>query len=111
MHFTIDKINSFDPGYKLSEEEFDALNKDRIVKVNLPDTKESAKSGNGEGCFAILSESDYMDYTTNKKLGEFKAILVNSSIYYPIDFGTVVPCKHNGINRPIVDFDWLQSID
>ena len=84
------------------------------VKINLPDSRESYESGNGEGCWAIIEGAAATAYEEDGRYdpetgaGLYKAILDNDSWYYPgLVHGTEVPIEMRGPSRPVVPIAWL----
>jgi hypothetical protein len=83
-------------------------------KVNLPDTEEGYRNGNGEGCWAWTDDPDVIrkwedDYTSAP--GEtFDVRLDNDSWYWHgLEHGTTVPIEMRGDKRPVVPLAWLQE--
>lgn len=107
----IDKIKErgFEYGGDLIPENLEGSN--RIVRVNLPETKSGFIRGNGEGCWAyILDDEDVEKYDKGEE--KFKVALMNHSVYYPglLAWGTIIQVIGRGDNRPVMDIDWFKEI-
>lgn len=85
----------------------------RYIKVNISADADSLKSGNGEGCFAIVSEENWLKANDDNAAGEFLFVLANDSIYYPgLVAGTVLEAEFRGEFRPVITkktYDALQE--
>lgn len=80
----------------------------QYIKINLPSNEESYKSGNGEGCWALVEEDTYKAYELDETGDGYKAILDNDSFYYPgLMAGIEIPIEMRGTNRPVVPYNWL----
>lgn len=78
------------------------------IKVNLPSNKGNYKSGNGEGCWALVDDETKEAYDNDVESGEYKAILDNDSFYYPgLLAGKEIPIEMRGEFRPVVPYQWL----
>lgn len=73
---------------------------DNNIKLNIIDS-----DGESEGIWAVISDEDKKDYDANKHDSEYSrvALLRNVSIL-GIPWGTYVPYKLQGSNRPVFDF-------
>ena len=95
---------------KISEERVVELG-DSIgyFKVNLPNTKESYHSGNGEGVWAVVEDKDIYDkYNNNELKNPFYVFIANDSIYYPyLICGSRVLVEPKGDKRPVAVWDKL----
>lgn len=79
-----------------------------LIKINLPSNEESYKSGNGEGCWALVDEQTKADHDNDKTGSGYEAILDNNSVYYTgLNAGTKVPIEMRGEYRPVVPYEWL----
>ena len=81
------------------------------IKVNFPKTKESYKSGNGEGCYVAIDDKTFKEYQKNHHGSKlYSGILLNDSLEYPRFIkGCKVYFKMCGDNRPVVDFNFLND--
>ena len=79
------------------------------IKVNLPSNEASYQSGNGEGCWALVSSAVKDIHDQENEVGTiYTAILDNTSIYYPgLDAGMQIPIELRGHYRPVVPLSWL----
>jgi hypothetical protein len=85
----------------------DKTNEANYIKVNLPDSAESYKSGHGEGVWAVVDDQTFVKHSNNENGISF-AMILNDSLYYPgIDIGFVVPIELRGDKRPVVPYDEL----
>jgi hypothetical protein len=81
-----------------------------VIKFNIPESEQSYISGNGEGCWGYIEDSEtYEKYT--KGTGEFEVILLNDCWEYPaLTYGTVCQVEGRGEDyRPVAKWDWLQE--
>lgn len=95
---------------KLTMTELDVLaKKHKLVRLNLPDTIENYKSGNGEGIFAVIPEKeDQEKYDADHSDGQFFAYSCSDSFYYPnIHCGDLILAEFRGSKRPIAVWDNL----
>ena len=91
-------------------EESVALNDSNLFKGNIPDSKDSYESGNGEGCWwTFETPKDKEVYEGDKEGTTFMAILCNDSIYYPLVYGTVIQMEVRHAFRPVVDMKWFKE--
>jgi hypothetical protein len=78
------------------------------IKVNLPDSPEAYKNGNGEGVWVLVNEDVKRAYDTDEAGTTYEGILDNDSIYYPeLMHGVVIPIEMRGNNRPVTPYEWL----
>lgn len=83
----------------------------RTVKVNIPDSEEAYRNGNGEGMWGFIRhEEDLENY--EKGQGEFEMILLNTSFYWPqLPWGTVIRAEGRGaFNRPTICREQLDKL-
>ena len=82
----------------------------RVMKFNIPEDIEGYQRGNGEGVWGYIENESALEQY-DKGIGEFSVILLNDTIYHPIlEYGIVCVVEGRGQNRPIVNWDWLQSV-
>ena len=95
----------------ISEEKY-TLNEDNYMKFNLPDSAAKFKSGNGEGVWGIpLMKCDRDTYNDNSTSGvKFNVIILNDALTYPFKWGTIIKVETRGDSRPVVNYDWLDSV-
>lgn len=78
------------------------------IKVNLPDSKDSYTTGNGEGVWVLVSERVKEIYDRDAEGGFCFGILDNDSCYWPgLNHGAAIPFEMRGANRPVVPYEWL----
>ena len=81
------------------------IEEEEYLKVNLPDSIQKWKNGNGEGCWAVpyeVEDKSIMDIKGEK----FKVVLCNDCIYYPFPFGTVIEAESRGTEfRPVLNIE------
>jgi hypothetical protein len=95
---------------KISEAQTAVTLNENLFKGNIPDSKKSARNGNGEGCWwAFESTSDKKIYDDDVNNTTFMAILCNDSVYYPLSYGSVLQLKVIPNCRPVVDMDWFKN--
>ena len=100
-------------GEAISPEAYEAISSEgsgfKYIKVNIPSTRANYENGNGEGCWALITEKDVEKYEDDNCTDAFKAVLANYSVYYDIPAGTVLPCHFNKEHRPLVSYDYLEA--
>lgn len=78
------------------------------IKVNLPGSEDSYKTGNGEGVWVLVSKQVKAAYDRDAQGGYYFGILDNDSCYWPgLDHGASIPFEMRGKNRPVVPYEWL----
>lgn len=78
------------------------------IKVNLPGSEDSYKTGNGEGVWVLVSERVKEVYDQDAEGGYYFGILDNDSCYWPgLNHGAAIPFEMRGKNRPVVPYEWL----
>lgn len=83
----------------------------KYIKINLPLTEETHRSGNGEGVWVIVDSDTLRDYDRGRIGGHYSGILDNDSIYYPgLVCGAIIPFEMRGGCRPVADFDFLSKL-
>ena len=81
------------------------------IRVNLPETHEDEATGNGEGCWALVSHEVKAAYDSNETGGDYFGILDNDSIYYPgIDHGAIILFTLRGTGRAIASRAYLRAL-
>ena len=87
------------------------LNENNYIKVNLPNTREKFRSGNGEGIWAVpYTKEDQKISDDNILRTTFKVIVLNDCIYYPFRYGVIIQVKIVNVDqRPILDKEWLDT--
>jgi hypothetical protein len=88
------------------------LVQEKYIKVNLPDSEEKFKSGNGEGIWAYpVTEADEL-ICNNGGVGEtFDVYTMNDCIMYPFTCATIIKVRNTGAEtRPVLDYDWMDNI-
>lgn len=89
----------------------DIITDERMIKVNLPDTNASFESGNGEGIWAVpLTEVDEQIYHNSKSKETFQVALLNTAIYYPFPWGSIITVETRGNNRPVLNYEWMDQV-
>lgn len=80
------------------------------IKVNLPGSEDSYKTGNGEGVWVLVSEQVKAIYDRDAEGGYYFGILDNDSCYWPgLNHGAAIPFEMRGKNRPVVPYEWLEE--
>lgn len=80
------------------------------IKVNLPDSKDSYTTGNGEGVWVLVSKQVKAAYDQDAEGGYCFGILDNDSCYWPgLNHGAAIPFEMRGKNRPVVPYEWLKE--
>ena len=80
------------------------------IKANIPASMESYRSGNGEGCYFLVTEEVKRAYDQDEDNTNYVGILANDSLYYPeLKAGAEVPLEMRGSFRPVVPYEWLQK--
>lgn len=80
------------------------------IKVNLPDSKDSYKTGNGEGVWVLVCEQAKAAYDQDAEGFFCFGILDNDSCYWPgLNHGAAIPFEMRGKNRPVVPYEWLEE--
>lgn len=78
------------------------------IKVNLPDSKDSYTTGNGEGVWVLVDEQVKAAYDQDAEGCFCFGILDNDSCYWPgLNHGAAIPFEMRGKNRPVVPYEWL----
>lgn len=78
------------------------------IKINLPGSEDSYKTGNGEGVWVLVSEQVKAIYDRDAEGGYYFGILDNDSCYWPgLNHGAAIPFEMRGKNRPVVPYEWL----
>lgn len=81
-----------------------------FIKVNLPDSEENYRTGNGEGMWVIVDDDTYEKHEADYEGRFFHGKLANNSVYYPgLTSGATVPFEMRGKHRPVVRFQWLDE--
>ena len=81
------------------------------IRVNLPATPEDEGTGNGEGCWALVTSEAKAAYDSNETGGEYFGILDNDSIFYPsIDHGAIILLSLRGPDRAIANYAYLCAL-
>ncbi len=82
------------------------------IKVNLPNTIEKFESGNGEGIWCTtLTKEDLNIYDSEEPGVEFKVVLLNHAISYPLPWGSIIQVKNmQKDHRPILSKDWMNKV-
>lgn len=95
---------------KINDKEIDT--EKNQIKVNLPDTIEKFKTGNGEGVWAIpYTEEDFEIFNSLELNKDFKVILLNQPICYPLQWGSVIIVKTLQKDcRPVLSKDWISNV-
>ena len=84
------------------------MNYTEYIKINLPDSEEKYRSGNGEGCFCLVTPEVKAAYDADENGTTYEGILDNDSVYYPgLNHGTLIPFEMRGSFRPVVPYTWL----
>ena len=82
------------------------------IKVNLPETENDYKDGNGEGVWALVDDTCKKAYDNDSDCCTFIGILCNDSIYYPyMTYVTAVVIEMRGERRPVVPYTFLNDRD
>ena len=83
-----------------------------LIKVNLPDSIEKFKTGNGEGIFATYYSDKDKEIGEAGKAGElFEVVVLNNALYYPFRWGSIITVKSNGTEyRPNLDKEWISKV-
>ena len=80
------------------------------IKVNLPETENDYKDGNGECVWALVDDTCKKAYDNDSDGCTFIGILCNGSIYYPhLAHGMAVVIEMRGEKRPVVPLGFLTN--
>lgn len=85
----------------------------RKIKINLPYSRETYKTANGEGVWCyIISPEDMETYLDDTKAGRLiNGVLLNDSLYFPeLKHKSLVPVELRGAKRPVVPLEFLKDI-
>lgn len=84
---------------------------ENLIRVNLPNSIEKFKTGNGEGIWATYYSDKDKDIGESGKAGElFEVVVLNNALTYPFRCGTIITVKSNGTNyRPNLHKEWIIS--
>ena len=95
---------------KINDKEIDT--EKNQIKVNLPDTIEKFKTGNGEGVWAVpYSEEDLKICNSLELNKDFNVVLLNQPICYPLQWGSVITVKTLQKDcRPVLSRDWISNV-
>lgn len=87
------------------------LDESKYIKVNLPDSKASFASGNGEGIWACpVTEKDENICNTGSKGDTFDVYVLNDCIYYPFRCASIITVAVTSDDtRPILDYNWIDD--
>lgn len=80
------------------------------IKVNLPNDEDSAKTGNGEGCWVLVTKEVKKLHDEDVTGGIYEGKLDNNSCYYPnLKAGEIIRFEMKGVNRPLAIYEDLQA--
>ena len=101
-------VYEFLNGEKVEVKDFSKPASDYYFKVNLPDTLDSYKSGNGEGVWAYTDFESYEKWKNDEKDSIIYVRILNDSIYYNgLEYGDLVPVELRGEYRPVAMYEEL----
>lgn len=96
-----------------SEKEIKALvKKYGYIKVNIPESIESFRMGNGEGIWAVaVDDEGHNLHKQDATDGHITVVACNDSVFYPgeIVYGSEVVCILRGGKRPVAAWDALNG--
>jgi hypothetical protein len=82
------------------------------IKVNFPFSENDYLSGNGEGCWVLVTKDTKEKHDKDVLDGRYRGVLSNNSYYYPeLKVGSRVLFNMRGNKRPVADWDFLAGLE
>ena len=86
------------------------MDRNELIKVNLPADMESYRHGFGEGVWVLVDAKTKAAHDSDTQGGLYEGVLDNDSYYWTgLEHGAVIPFEMRGDRRPVVPFDWLEE--